>query len=693
MPQPKLVALDCETTGLDLWHGAKPYLVTTCDESGNLAYWEWPVDPLTREPSIVPDDLEEIRELIRSADQLVLQNPKFDFAALRSIGIWGEGEDYATWPKVRDTLLAGHLLASNAPHDLTSMALVYLGVDIEPLEKALEKACRAARKLAERDYPGWQLAAKGRQDMPSAREKTWKYDAWLPSALAAAKGYPTDHEWYTVTSDYANADSSTTVALYIKQKEELKRRGLDRIYAERLKLLPIAYRMENRGITVSKKRHSEQRKEFGNRVAELGTTMQKIAYAHGGYELSLPKGASVNKSLRTFVFDTLGLKPIRNPKAKTDAPSLDAKNAIPYYLDTLRPGSVPHEFIKALAARRTFGTALGYLDSYAQYWLPIDRAKQWFVLHPSLNPTGTDTLRWSCSNPNAQQIGKKAEANIRHGFGPAPGREWWSLDAKNIELRIPAYECGEQELIDLFERADEPPYYGSEHLLNFSTVYPDIWAEELAAVGIEKVGPHIKKKYASTWYQRCKNGDFAVGYGAVDRPDGAGTADRTFGRPGSHARLKSRFAKKEKLNQYYIAQAERFGYVETLPDRTVDPSRGYPLLCSRSDWGRILPTVPLNYHVQGTACWVLGRMMVATEAYLAELNRAEGAENYWLIMQIHDELVLDFPAVPNQGNLDKIVALKTKLDRIGEDLVPAVPTPLGIEYHPDTWAEGIAIAA
>ena len=40
------------------------------------------------------------------------------------------------------------------------------------------------------------------------------------------------------------------------------------------------------------------------------------------------------------------------------------------------------------------------------------------------------------------------------------------------------------------------------------------------------------------------------------------------------------------LNEKCIRFAEKYGYVETMPDRTVDPDRGYPLLCSRSKWGR-----------------------------------------------------------------------------------------------------------
>ena len=110
-----MISLDTETTGLDLRHGAKPFLVTTCNEDMVNCYWEWDVDPLTRQPIVPVEDLHEINDVIASAETLVLQNPKFDYAALRTVmdGKDGRPKLWWDWSKVRDTLLAGHLLASN----------------------------------------------------------------------------------------------------------------------------------------------------------------------------------------------------------------------------------------------------------------------------------------------------------------------------------------------------------------------------------------------------------------------------------------------------------------------------------------------------------------------------------------------------------------------------------------------------
>lgn len=805
--EPKIKSLDTEVTGLDVRHGAQPYFVSMATNEDDVLTWEWDVDPLSRKVEPPTEDLEEIQQEIDDADLLILQNAKFDCAALDNVMPnlrWD-------WSKVHDTLLAGHLLASNQPHTLSAMCLIYLGVNIQHLDDDITEAANKARRSARSQCPDWRIAHKDLPEMPSAKAKISKFDAWLPRAMCKQalklldvsllpdhprlptvgrvenceiridRGtkwgnpftIPRDgnreqvvrryvdyilqsrlladlpelygkllgcycnpklchgdilrllcHPWWTTLSDYGASDAEATLHLYFKQKELLKERNLWRIYLERLKLLPIVYGMESRGVTLSKRRLDQLTVEYTKESRNAEKICVNIA-AKYDYDLKLPKNGR-NQSLTDFVFgrgdicsecNGSGFKTGRGVKAtcskckgvgndaanylnlepltrsdKTGKPSMN-KTTLEHWESALPEGTHGHNFIKALRAKRKRDTALTYMRGYRRFWLPIATSgvvpgrRDWYVLHPSLNSTGTDTLRWSSQNPNEQNISKQQGFNLRYCFGPAPGREWWALDAKNIELRIPAYESGEESLIELFERPDDPPFYGSQHLLNFSVVYPDIWRKELKSVGEEKVGPHCKKKYESTWYQWCKNGDFAVQYGAVDRDDGEGTADRAFYRPGSHAKLKSRFAKQEKLNQKWIDFANKHGYVETLPDKTVDPKRGYPLYCSRTQWGGIKPTIPLNYHVQGSAMWVMCRMMTICADYLRELG-----EDYFLIIQVHDEIVLDFPLVKDYGNLPKVRELKRRLDLMGEDLVPRVPLSMGIEYHAKSWAESKTFA-
>lgn len=723
----KTLCLDTETQGIDSFHGARPFFCTVCNDDGDQTHWQWEVDVWTRAVTIPPADLVEIRQLLDAAETVVGQNVRFDSRMLAFAGLPGEWP----WAKTEDTLIAAHLLASNLPHDLTSLVMQYLGRDISPLEKALEEAVKAARRLCQSksfqlDHGAFAIASCERSDMPSAKEKTWRYDYWLPRAVAVfleEKGVELTREqqtWRTVLEEYANADSAWTLLLWPVMKAELNRRGLWKIYRERMRLPAIAGELEGRGVTLSGERLQELEVGFEKESERSGAVCVAIAKARG-YDLKLPKSGS-NGSLDQFVFgryrednnggkdkrqrvlsaDCLNLQPV----GWTDGgnPSLD-KVSLDTFAATLDGEALL--FVTRLRAKRRRDTGGTYLDGYCRYWLPISEAAGWFRLHPSVNPTGTDTLRWSHANPNSSNISKQEERceechgdgcpdcggsgitklSLRHAFGPAPNREWWSIDAKNIELRLPAFLSGERELIDLFERPDEPPYHGSTHLLNFHTVYPEIWEKELREVGLDKVGPHCKKKYASSNYQWCKNGGFAKQYGAQRF-----LVDQTFRREGASDALDGRFSRLSDFNRECVSFAEKHGYVETLPDRTVDPEHGYPILCTRTERGRVLPTVPLNYKIQSTAMWWTARAMVKCEEQLEEW-RCQGFDAF-MTLQVHDELVFDLPKRahpkrnPKASNLGRIRVLQELMESCGMDLVPSIPTPCNVEFHETTWAIG-----
>lgn len=659
-----MISLDTETTGVDLRHGARPFLVTICGEDGEPTYWEWDVCPYTREVSMPSEDCDEIMEIILGADSIVLQNGKFDVTALRAAGFDFEWP----WEKTEDTLIAGHLLASNQPHDLTTMALVYLRRNIKPFEDALEAAVKEARRDARK--MGWSLAGKDVDGMPSAKEKTWKFDVWLPRALAKYHGLRADHPWWTVTSDYANADSVVTLPLFQEQLKRIRARGLEAIYRERMLLPQVAFEMESGGVTISKTKMEVLRSEYRTRSEEAGKECVAIAAAKG-HDLKLPK-STVNKNLRDFALGEQGLclPPIKRSK-ETGEPSMD-QSVLEAWEQTLPEGSPGQRFVRALRGKRKRDTALTYLAGYERFWLPAGRPG-WFRLHPSLNITGTDTLRWSSSNPNEQNISKKEDFNLRRCFGPMPGREWWSMDAQNIELRIPAFEAGEKVLCDVFLHPDKPPYFGSYHLVVFDLLHPREFA---------KHGVKCKDLYEATLYQWVKNGNFAVIYGAQEE-----TADRTYRVQGAYAKIRSRFPKIAALSDKWVAYADKYGYVETMPDREVSPNKGYPLLCTRSHWGGVSPTVPLNYHVQGTAMWWMAKAMTRCYRKIKEWQ-AEGFSAR-MVLQVHDELVFDFPKGADIANLDRARELRSLMSIGGEDI--GVPTPVAIEYHANDWSEGVRV--
>lgn len=744
-----LLSLDTETTGIDFAHGAKPFLVTTCSDETGIEYWEWDVNPLTRQPHIPESDLVDISELIENADLIYFQNGKFDAHALRAIGI------KFPWDKYRDTLVAAHLLASNHNKDLTSLVEEYLGSEVaipfEQHELNIKEIVKTCRNLVKKTNPDWRIAKEGEEDMPSIKpsssrdeDKPWKNDMWLPRAICLNHD-DYNEKWLTACSDYANADSEHTLYLGLEMERLVRERGHWEIYLHKLKVMRCAYEMEAIGTTVIGDYTKNTIDSYDCFVSEASADLVSIAQEYG-HDLELAKGASLNDNMRDFFYGAKHLrckrcdyfKRIKHwndeeineetlicPKClkggkrkqpvtvlmkgssqpnlnlpvilgkKSGNASLD-KESMQEYLDTLDGTAL--DFIKLLVEKRKHDTDLSYMRAYKRFWVPIVQAKGFYKIHPSLNPCGTDHLRWASNNPNCQNIGKqedrcddcegrgceycngtgKTRVSVRNCFGPAPGREWWSMDFQNIELRIPAYESGEEAMIELFEKPNEPPYFGSYHCLNASIVYPDLFWPLANAEGA------FKKAYKSTEYQWCKNGGFALQYGC-----GEDKADRTFRVKGAYRLLKQKLPKIAALNNYYIKQAEKTGFIKTLPDKTINPESGYPILASRTDDNRILSTTPFNYHVSGTACWCKNTALIRCIEQ-CERWRKEGFDAY-VILEIHDELLFDFPKGKNkEENLPRALILKKLMEESGDNLIPRIPTPVTVEYHEKTWAEGIA---
>lgn len=756
-----IICLDTETTGTDFSWGVQPFFITICDDTGNVSFCEFNVDPITRKVAVQRDDVEQVRTAIDGADLIIGQNIKFDCHALATIGV-----TKFPWRRARDTIVAGHLLHSGMPHNLTAMVLQYLGEDIEHHERELEAAVKDARRLVEREELGWRIARKDDEQNPSFKgmDQVWRADYWLPRAVALHHHHPHPvdgcehrwlddlcvgcggHRWWTVLRDYANADSVWTLPLWFAMEREVRAKNLWAFFEAGMQLPEVIANMERGGATVDLRRLDELVAEYKEKTQAAGELCVKIAKSYD-YDLELPKGAANNNSLRHFCFgwdevtcpkrsafapDAEGCgrafrwgkgEPPRCPKCKrteglvvdhrdglnlppesrsekTGEPSLD-KDAFTAWELTLDQRSKAGVFTKAFAGKRKQETTVSYLESYKRFGVPTGDG--FIVLHPNLNQTGTAHLRMSSDNPNSQNCGKQQETckacegtgevrsttcvicggegevsyNVRRCFGPAPGREWWAFDFENIELRIPAYECGERKMIELFERPNDPPYFGSQHLLNASVVYPDLFWPIAEQKG------EFKRRYGSTWYQWIKNFDFALSYGC-----GREKGDATARKSGAYALIKSSFKELAKLNSSWISYANRHGYVETVPDKTVDPARGYPIMCGRGERGEISPTLPFNYHVSGSAMLATRKAMVRTWNALHGWNHQDRGADRRMILQVHDEIVYDFPA-GGVKNLPEVNAIKDLMEKSGDDF--GIPLRVAVSYHPKNWAEAVKL--
>jgi DNA polymerase I-like protein with 3'-5' exonuclease and polymerase domains len=684
-----LISLDTETTGLDVWHGARPFFVTVAREDGTQKFWEWDVNPRNRQVNIPSIHIDEIRAEIDNATEIVGQNLKFDVNVLSTSGIYPK--DFP-WYKAQDTLVMGHLLASNQPHTLTDLAETYLQYPIAEHEEKLKEACTKARGIVRRQFKTWMIGKAGLPSMPSLKpssnnkeEKGWAFDMWLPRLLAQRLGYPANHPWFTLLRTYSNLDSAITLPLWIEMKKICLEQGLWPYYETKMKLCPIICEIEEQGLTANKTRLDELKERFVGESTRLGNILKNIA-ARYAYNLELPK-SGVNGSIRTFCFDKDKLNLPVVEYTDSGSPSLD-KNAFAAYENRLEPDNLQGVFIKRLADKKGYDTALGFLDSYARFW--IRETDVWYRIHSSVNQTGTDTLRMSSSNPNAQQISKLSKSNLRYIFGPREDEEWYSLDAENIELRIPAFEAQEPLLMEVYNNPTSPPYYGSYHLAVFDILHPQLFAQH---------GKEVKTLFEDTWYQWVKNGNFATIYGAQREK-----ADATYRVPGAFDLLRSKFPNIAKLSDRMKLFAKRHGYVETIPDRSLGMSRGYPMLCSRTDYGDIMPTVPLNYHVSGTACWWMVKAMIRVQEKLLDWRKRDRF-NARIVMPIHDELLLAFPKsiIPfeqqiqeekegrivdtDDRNLWRVRVIQKLMEKGGDDI--GIKTPVGCEIHMNNWKEGM----
>jgi len=256
----------------------------------------------------------------------------------------------------------------------------------------------------------------------------------------------------------------------------------------------------------------------------------------------------------------------------------------------------------------------------------------------------------STANPSQQNVSKQENYNLRYLFGPAPGREWYSIDQSNVEMRLFAYCSGDKKLIQAFEDGF------SVHMIFAEILYP----EECACC--IRDGVKFKDRYETTLYQWIKNGNFALIYGAAEKK-----ANETYRLPNAYNLIRQHLP----LVDAFIREK----YDEGLAEGYVTLLGGYQLQVPRSD-----PHKAANYFIQGTAQWALQVAMNRVYAYLKTLP------GYYMILQIHDELLFDFP-IAAPGVNEKIIRNIARIMMLSGDDI-GINLPVEIKRCSETWAKG-----
>lgn len=263
--------------------------------------------------------------------------------------------------------------------------------------------------------------------------------------------------------DYASMDSTATLRLYYLYADTLKKDGVHEVFIKQENRMPaILCDMERRGILIDQEFVKGVDKQVKRALLE---SRAKIYSAAGG-----PINLGSPPQLGAFLFDRLGLtSTIRTPKGK---PSTNAA--------ALEEMSSKHPVVAEILNYRT----LSKLD--VQYTDPTKGVMSHILkdgrIHPSFNPVGAITGRFSCNAPNLQNIPRSNEDSyhIRKAFIASPGKVLIVADYNQIELRLLAHYSQDPIMMKAYQNDEDLHQVTADALgverplaknLNFGTVY------------------------------------------------------------------------------------------------------------------------------------------------------------------------------------------------------------------------------
>lgn len=659
-----LVACDTETTGLRLWHGDAPFAFSFCNEDGQTAYFEWTVDPKTRQVRRKEKEWEMLRAFFEDESiKKVFFNAKFDIRGLEighGITVAGPGGSVSSGNgRVEEvSFMARCCNTRENGYGLKKLANQY-GIMDDTDEQELHRAVVTLRRRASKD--GWKIGYTESEDAEGQLKHKAEVasDYWIPRT-AVRLGVPwANREWTKLCERYARKDAERTMLLYLMYKEWMDRIGVRKTYKQELKLLPTVYRMEARGVTVHEDRVDRM-------IVDTKKTMRgcysTIENEYGWPKINLRSPKQVAKML--FDDNKVPLGTPRKVKGKWTNPRSTA-------IDDLSKHST-HPAVSALLRYRTCEKGLGsFLLKYKR--IGIERHAGLLTLHSSFNQMGTDTHRFSSSDPNLQQVSSPESSRhgavlaVREPFGPRPGMVWLASDYDGQEIRLYAevsqepnmmkalangrdihsmiisricggennpiaVRAGIQALgldgrsIDMNDamlrvRRELGVRDGKQYSLEGCESISRLWLK-LHGWDIEKAEKSIGKKNTRG---RLKQSTFGKIYGA--RPK---TLAQTLQVPleeaeGLNAVYQQEFPDIDAFTQESIREARKNGYIVTLWGRriNVDPERAY---------------TAVSYKCQGAASDLIKQAMLNLDEWYRDLGIDAS-----ILMPIHDEIIDEVP--------------------------------------------------
>ena len=397
-----------------------------------------------------------------------------------------------------------------------------------------------------------------------------------------------------IAGPYAAEDADITLRLHqVLWPQVSAHTSLGKVFTDiEIPLVPVLSRIERTGALVDDTLLFQQSQELALRLAEL----EREAWDLAGQEFNLASP----KQLGDILFTKLEI-PILKKTAK-GAPSTKE--------EVLQELALDYPLPKVLIEHR----GLAKLKSTYTDKLPVMINRTTKRIHTSYNQSGTATGRLSSSDPNLQNIPvRNAEGRrVRQAFIPAEGSKMVAADYSQIELRIMAHLSEDPSLLAAFaagqdiHRATAAEVFSthpeqvtidqrrSAKAINFGLIYG------MSAFGLAKqlnIGRKQAAEYIDTYFDRYPG---VLNY----------------------------------MNSVRSSAAEA-GYVETYFGRRLY----LPEINSRNGMRRqAAERTAINAPMQGTAADIIKLAMISVDDWLQNSDLRSV-----MIMQVHDELVLEVP--------------------------------------------------
>ena len=391
---------------------------------------------------------------------------------------------------------------------------------------------------------------------------------------------------------YAAEDADITLQLYQFFAPQL-RDQLATVYRDiELPVREVLFKMERNGVLIDSAMLAGQSRELGGKM--LAIEAQAHEAAGQPFNLNSPK------QIQEILFDKLGL-PVKK-KTPSGTPSTDE--------EVLQELALDYPLPKILLEYR----GMAKLKSTYTDKLPQMVNARTGRVHTNYSQAVAVTGRLASSDPNLQNIPiRTAEGRrIREAFIAPPGSRIVSADYSQIELRIMAHLSGDAGLLHAFANGED---------IHRAT------AAEVFGAALDEVSSE-QRRYAKV-----------INFGLIYGMSAFGLASQlNIERGAAQQYIDLYFSRYPGVKNYMDRtreQARKQGYVETVFGRRL----WLPEINGANGMRRQgAERAAINAPMQGTAADLIKLAMIAVQDWL-EREKLQTR----LIMQVHDELVLEVP--------------------------------------------------